>query len=414
MAKHIAKQIRLARQEEQRKKENSFLLSLQKGAKIKKNKELKKDFNPETLLPFFKANSLNGITLSQYFLKDPTQWKPTSYNIYRQEVDFIKYCFCKYRVPNFLIEEALKEIKTITRAQTSSHYTYIFGQSSYFLALSWIICLGRGESFRKQTKQIFSAKEADYFLKNDLEKELSLFSRIWWAKLSCLQIKKELKEIFLSHFVIRIFYFEAKRGLLLYEKVQRKEEFSIQLGFFLQKFQQELNSQTFINICDFFRSRIDEDPFFSLKGRTLASVIRLSNEWHADQLRLQNPIGMNAEWPPLHTIKLTAYFSKDPDGTKRDWNFFEITSGKELYKEGKHQSHCVGSYAQECLKGGTRIFSLRQENSTTRVTIELRQYGSNWEIVQARGKYNKEPSAAAAAVIKSWTKDHGFSLRIKL
>ena len=50
--------------------------------------------------------------------------------------------------------------------------------------------------------------------------------------------------------------------------------------------------------------------------------------------------------------------------------------------------HCVGSYAERCLRGYTKIISLRDiEVNQNLLTIEI----SNEKIVQVKGRLNREP-----------------------
>lgn len=66
----------------------------------------------------------------------------------------------------------------------------------------------------------------------------------------------------------------------------------------------------------------------------------------------------------------------------------ELDSGLLLAEEGLEQRHCIGTYANACASGATRVFSLRH-NGRRAATIELqRGHDGAWHMVQIRGKAN--------------------------
>src|SRR5690606_22337212 len=78
--------------------------------------------------------------------------------------------------------------------------------------------------------------------------------------------------------------------------------------------------------------------------------------------------------------------------------------------------HCIGTYANACASGSTRVFSLRQhiENGKSELgkrvaTLELqRGHDGRWRLVQIRGKANtpiEDPVVLQAAdeVVRAYT-----------
>jgi hypothetical protein len=126
-----------------------------------------------------------------------------------------------------------------------------------------------------------------------------------------------------------------------------------------------------------------------LKGATWRSLCRRSDAWHRALLITLDP-NKDVRWPAL----LPAY-------AIGPFLAVELDSGLLLAEEGLEQRHCIGTYANACASGATRVFSLRHNGKRT-ATIELqRGHDAAWRMVQIRGKANTvvhDPAILDAAV----------------
>ncbi len=133
-----------------------------------------------------------------------------------------------------------------------------------------------------------------------------------------------------------------------------------------------------------------------LKGVTWRSLCRRSDDWHRALLITVDP-EKDVRWPALLPLYRTGAFVA-----------VELDCGFLLAEEGLEQRHCIGTYANACASGATRVFSLRQEGKRT-ATIELqRGHDGSWHMVQIRGKANtvvQEPAVLQAAeqVVQAYT-----------
>jgi hypothetical protein len=75
-----------------------------------------------------------------------------------------------------------------------------------------------------------------------------------------------------------------------------------------------------------------------------------------------------------------------------------LTSAYELIEEGKDMHHCVGSYAQNCMDGESRIFSIRDMKDKKIATLELRYHREKWAVGQCRSSCNKKVSKEVESV----------------
>jgi len=125
-----------------------------------------------------------------------------------------------------------------------------------------------------------------------------------------------------------------------------------------------------------------------LKGVTWRSLCRRSDAWHRALLITVDP-DKDVRWPALLPVYATGPFLA-----------VELDSGFLLAEEGLEQRHCIGTYANACASGATRVFSLRHHGRRT-ATLELqRGHDGAWCMVQIRGKANsvvQDPAILAAA-----------------
>lgn len=133
-----------------------------------------------------------------------------------------------------------------------------------------------------------------------------------------------------------------------------------------------------------------------LKGATWRSLCRRSDDWHRALLITSDP-DRDVHWPALL-----------PAHSMGPFLAVELDSGLLLAEEGLEQRHCIGTYANACASGATRVFSLRRNGKRT-ATIELqRNHDGSWRMVQIRGKANTvihDPAIldAALEVAKAYT-----------
>ena len=75
------------------------------------------------------------------------------------------------------------------------------------------------------------------------------------------------------------------------------------------------------------------------------------------------------------------------------WMVQELLSNKELVSEGRAMRHCVASYAKNCRKGKTAIWSLQavDEEETRQPVMTIAVDVRRKNITQVRGKYNIAP-----------------------
>jgi len=149
-------------------------------------------------------------------------------------------------------------------------------------------------------------------------------------------------------------------------------------------------------------------PDFSLKGRTMKSLMRLVDAWHR---ALGEAMAGGRSWP---ASPQRPYSLQEPPRSEDDppvfWEIVELTSSEQLRAEGRALRHCVATYSRKCAAGQARIWSLRrrvhQRAVRSMVTIEVDPRRRC--IVQARGTRNRVAQGKHLRLIQRWAKREGL------
>jgi hypothetical protein len=155
-----------------------------------------------------------------------------------------------------------------------------------------------------------------------------------------------------------------------------------------------------VDTADGIVMREPPQPQFSLKGRTARSVLRLMDEWHRE---LGSATG-GLSWQPSPLRPLLLQMPQEDTSTSPvSWELTELTSSAQLRAEGAALRHCVSSYSHNCLKGTSRIWSLRRRrDSNVRSIVTVEVDPARRMVVQARGFRNRRASGKALDLVQTW------------
>jgi len=141
-------------------------------------------------------------------------------------------------------------------------------------------------------------------------------------------------------------------------------------------------------------------PAFSMKGRTVPSMLRLMRDWHGSLAGCSATFSWaRSPYQPLLFEELRMDRSELP----RRWQMMELTDSAQLQKEGAALHHCVGSYAYRCYQGASRIWSLRLwQGEKVRHVLTVEVDPKRRAVVQARGRANRLPSGKSLELLQDW------------
>jgi hypothetical protein len=141
-------------------------------------------------------------------------------------------------------------------------------------------------------------------------------------------------------------------------------------------------------------------PAFSMKGRTVQSMLRLMRDWH------QSLGGGSAAFSWIRSPFEPLLFeeqSQDSSERPRRWQMMELTNSAQLRSEGAALHHCVASYADRCYRGTSSIWSLRlwqSEKVHHVLTVEVDP--RRRAVIQVRGRANRAASGKSLRLLQDW------------
>lgn len=131
--------------------------------------------------------------------------------------------------------------------------------------------------------------------------------------------------------------------------------------------------------------------------RRLAALARLeAEEVRAEEARLRALENQNFPSYQWKKLGLSWVAGKKTVG---QWEFCELSTSEELFKEGEAMCNCVGGYDESCNEGLSAIVSLRF-NGRPKVTIEIDP--ETRALVQASGHENQDITQSERKLIKRW------------
>jgi PcfJ-like protein len=309
----------------------------------------------------------NMIQFRAYWRRDVFEWKPSSKRGASQVHELAYYLFCHYAVPEFLYKA--------------------FFETSNMRFINWFIHIGTGKRIRDLAALPFpfTQKMGHYFLQ--APSKFSIQEALRWAQVKGLNGDDKLAE--------RVAY--SWLSTKPYEDENFWEAFIrviVQGGMF--------NHDKLTELIDYVRETKRENRIFDLKGRTLQSLLRHSDEWHKKATLIRGA----QFWSPsgIEGYKL----EKKQEVVIVE----ELTGSKLLADEGRSMRHCVASYVHYCVTGKSAIFSMRKYTMgillETMATIEVNL--SLKRVVQAKGKMNRKISDEAKKHLEHWANKNELAL----
>jgi PcfJ-like protein len=150
-------------------------------------------------------------------------------------------------------------------------------------------------------------------------------------------------------------------------------------------------------------------PDYSLKGRSVATVLRQVGQWHQQIGQPVRPYDLRWRHSPIQDFWLSE--GSERLGARRVWTITELLTGRDLLLEGRAMRHCVSTYTSRCARRQTSIWSMRVENQSSRdrvLTIEVDL--ATRTICQVRGRCNQMPQAREQEVLKQWATEQGLKV----
>jgi hypothetical protein len=150
-------------------------------------------------------------------------------------------------------------------------------------------------------------------------------------------------------------------------------------------------------------------PDYTIKERTVASVLRQVEQWHKQLGQDRSQPSLSWQHSPFKGFRLVE--GSESLGNMRAWTITELLTSRALFLEGRTMRHCVAACTERCARRQTSIWSMQLENHQGRhrvLTIEVDL--SKRMVCQARKKCNRLPLAKEWSVMERWAAQEGLKI----
>lgn len=332
------------------------------------------------------SNTLTGGLLAmtrhaREWLRPVERWKPESRNARRQLSSLSRHLFAQWPLPTFMDSVWLKGAgeKALRQQQ-------------------WFMWLGVGGSLRCLDLPVPYTKRMAHFFAQ-APSDSTVEAAIRWGQVLGMGGEPRLARAVIgtrlgTSFEHEDFWIEVLHFFVAHSKLDLA-----QIGPIIDFVHHQRFVRQVVTIAPgVIQQRQPPQPNFSVKGRTVASLLKLVREWHEDLGRIKQP---HAEWCKSGIESFE--FMEESGGNVRVWTITELLDSHALVAEGRVMQHCVASYVSSCLHGKSSIWAMEVEIAEEKrkvLTIEVNP--ATRVIFQARGKCNVRPSEKQRDILRRW------------
>jgi hypothetical protein len=350
-----------------------------------------------------KSSNAYALSIIKFYylfkLNDIETWEPKRNDPIKQLYSIIDHLFCKYEVPKFLY-------KGFYNDQNSNRNSNVDHKM-----IELLIHIGSGESFKKfkQAPKLKLNNKVYHHLFTTPE-GISYFEAFRRAQILSMGGDECLVNTFLDsrlklsdsenndEFWVSVIQFFVSHPMVEPLKVKEILDYINN-----QKYQRRYINNVWENPVQ---------PNFSMKGRTVDSLIRSSDEWHKIQAQAATraPVIRRGYTPVIRDYKWIRSdikgYNYNSSNNKDFYDIIEMLSSEELRDLSHSQRNCVYSYASSCADGRCKIFTLRL-NREPLLTIEVRGYS----LVQIKGKANTNPKESEMRHVRRWADNERLNIK---
>ncbi len=318
---------------------------------------------------------------SAQWLRPIEAWRPRSHNPRRQFSSLARHLFAEYEVPIFM-----------DQAWLQGHATQ----------QEWFKYIGRGENIRTAHALPIplTKKMAHHFLA--APEDYSIEAALLWGQVHAVGGDSRLADAIRETRLSRDFHDNDFRLSVLRFLAANPMLDPVHIAPIIDYIWHEKYENRIVFVeHGVAEERGPAQPNFSMRGRTVPSLLRQVEAWHRQLGRESKAHGVEWKHSAINDWQFV-------EGTKeaqnmKIWRIRELLSGDELAMEGREQRHCVATYAQSCYAGKCSIWTMEAETKAGTekcVTIEVHNTGRT--IRQVRGNRNRFPTEEEKQILQRW------------
>lgn len=327
------------------------------------------------------------------WIREPEDWVARSHNPIRQFSSLTRHLFAKYEVP-------------------------LFFDSAWFQTnpsqQQWFIFVAQGGNIRKASDLPFplTKKMAHYMMQ--APNDYTVDDALRWGQIHGLGGNERLVKAILGSRIGRFSHGQVNGEFwqsVIHFFVNNSMMDMNQLGpivdyIHAQKFQ----PQEPVIVDGFARQLGPPQPNFSMKGRTVESLLRQTEAWHK-QINRRTRRGRTLNHYSWDLCGIDGFYKVEGKAPKqRIFTISELFNTKQLLEEGRAMGHCVGSYGHSCKTGRCAIFSMTRDIGAgieRLLTIEVSPHTR--QIKEARMKRNDPPNQECRKILEQWARKEDLS-----
>jgi hypothetical protein len=327
-------------------------------------------------------------------IRPTAEWKGTSSSWRSVVASLAHHLTCRYEIPAFMA--------------SVWHAVDAAGDKKR----SWVVAHARGASFRSLDLPVIMTRKMEHiFLAS--QDHLALEPALRRAELLALGMPTLfLNAILSTRLAMDLRNSDFWRTVWMFFIAHGEELDPTQIGPMIDYIQSVRHDRIQLETQDGMMEAAPPQPSFSIKGRTIPSMLRLMKEWHRDLGVSDYTATFTWTRSPFKPWLLEEPRRNEEETPKR-WHMVELIDSAQLREEGTALHHCVRSYAYRCNRGTSSIWSLRMwrgEKKRSMLTIEVDP--KKRAIIQARGRANRSASGKPLKLLHEWANREGLDVAI--
>lgn len=326
------------------------------------------------------------------WIRSIEMWSPTHQNVWPLFSSLAQHLLARYPVPAFM---------------TSVWFDQPHGKQ--LPQQEWYKHLGRGENIRTVNLPLRLTNAMAHWF-TQAPHHLSAIQAIRWAQVRGLGGGKQLARAVVGTRLGKVLENEDFWESVLHFLINHPSLDFAQIGpvvDFLQH--QRFEWREGVTLAGVFGRIPPPHPQYTMKGRTVASILRQVVEWHKELGKEENRPTILWRHSPIKDFRLIE--GSEELGNMRAWTITEILSTRALFLEGQAMCHCAATYGDECVQRQVSIWSMQVETQRGQrrvLTIEVDL--PTRTIWQVRGKCNRMPNTGERAIVERWAAVEGLKI----
>lgn len=309
------------------------------------------------------------------FIRKVEDWVPKTKNQHRQFSAFLRHCFTKYQIPEFMDSAWLGRDLNVDPKP-----------------VEWFLWVAEGKNLRKAPDLPIVLTKQMAHLVLDAPNSYNFYQALRYGQILSMNGDHRLAEAVNQTFLSRRF--------------GNEEFWTSVIQFFIQN--PFLDRHQVGPIVDYLQNQKytaqAPQPGLTMKGRNPQALLDQVEVWHKSIQKAKG--GGLVRWDSCGV----AEFSKEikTANSTSVWTVEEMVTSKELQDDSRKLHHCVASYVQSCVNKRCAIFSVRLDGERV-ATIEVVPLQNM--IVQAREKYNAVLSPLTRQIVTEWAGQNRLTIK---